>query len=1152
MTNPSVETSDLNDATTLSIQDDNKSTCKVILEELLPKLKKEACTLIYDALINRKQLDIKPTLEQIIQNAKSKDISSGFTAEAFSQSIFQSVICDRNDIEISVFGHPGSGTREMANRAILGVVANQPDLARKLAASQTILHTFSSNTLDEYDSLQSIGKMNFKINPYTAIVEEVELVPSYLDTQLFKEGSTSRLFNIFRQLLAHDFQATKISKQEDKFKLNLCANSSQDGDFIGSAFLMYLGRVALVQGGKSVAFKMDLLSFNSTIDSMKILGISETNIIQILRICVAILYLGGLAKETKFDEESESLQKVSEILSIPLDTLASSLVYDLKKINLEPTRVKYTQEEILSYRLRFAQRLYENIYAFICHEINRLLRCVVIKPKKVVSSHVAISVVDYSSLRQAETTFSTELSPLACLEGINIPVDLASPKYLATHHSRVCIVCLGERLNEESIQMSELPRIYRIFHSQDEKPFKFTPIEFHNKFLNIIGKKAVTMKQLDANEECLEFSHQENQRMHEMEFSIRLDAAEKIQSFYLLKRFLRFAQEGYKLKQRANQLAFESKYWLSDGIIEVEEFEDQVVSFIVKYPRYFDKFMGALKTRYLSDLKQQAIVAKESDEFMHGKSDDHDGVDEDENYDSYGVFDLDEVEKAITRWNVSENNVLQLSWTMIFTQLKNRYLDSVLEEAQKTISAKTYERVAKAITAFAIENPRPEFSIIVNAWKVHHEKPEIFSDWSKRKLESERNQEDLRSGKQADVEKRFLKKLSMTGSFNREKLESYKESRLSSSSSTSTKSFKTKKILESAKILQLDRLKRRSNFQGSNKSFSLSHLFQHRDLPLTNICQETRFRLQSNPMELKEVETQHVANAKWFGTILEEYETLEKLDDQASIDIARSLVDSKFAAFLNRTESLKEDSIRIEVIYQILMSRLIFETKIEFLRLILAIIESVPPSFVPHLYGWVTQNVPSPGTIHDEIFSLKPEPFVFEDKWTHLMIEQKRQNVFYAYDSSQKHISDTVENQEVNLLQNENFELRKLEKENIMQKLGQTFGYHTFEIRKDNEDAPIQIIKVGNDQNINFLNLKPVQPKLDETERKFRENYTECYALYDYQDAEKDPMFLTIKKKEVLWLKEVSQNKEWAKVYRVHDDKTGWVPLNYIGYMGYS
>jgi hypothetical protein len=45
---------------------------------------------------------------------------------------------------------------------------------------------------------------------------------------------------------------------------------------------------------------------------------------------------------------------------------------------------------------------------------------------------------------------------------------------------------------------------------------------------------------------------------------------------------------------------------------------------------------------------------------------------------------------------------------------------------------------------------------------------------------------------------------------------------------------------------------------------------------------------------------------------------------------------------------------------------------------------------------------------------------------------------------------------------------------------------------------------------------------------------------------------LSVRKGEMLWFESLNGTKEWAKVYRKEDQRTGWVPLTFVGYPGYA
>ena len=112
-------------------------------------------------------------------------------------------------------------------------------------------------------------------------------------------------------------------------------------------------------------------------------------------------------------------------------------------------------------------------------------------------------------------------------------------------------------------------------------------------------------------------------------------------------------------------------------------------------------------------------------------------------------------------------------------------------------------------------------------------------------------------------------------------------------------------------------------------------------------------------------------------------------EDRDANLLAMRIVDSNFAAFLNHTSGLESPSLRIEVLYQLMMawehSR---DPILVFLfKFVLAISPNVPNSFLPYLVAWVVQH----GTIMNktQLFQLiDSEPASSKQNWTCETVEQ--------------------------------------------------------------------------------------------------------------------------------------------------------------------
>lgn len=366
---------------------------------------------------------------------------------------------DGLDIDIIVTGM--KGTRSITNRACLALIQEEDKASRVLSNAQQIISSFASSSLDDNDTLQSSGVVEFYFEPLTGKLNNIKLIPAKVNLH---QDNSERLPNIFHQLLA--------SIQQDE---ELLLWSNEDDVKIGLQFTMIkdLGEESLARVLKQK--KADQFGFSNIVSALSVCGFSASDMKMIWRVCAAVLHLGGYANGPQ-----NSFDVSSRLLGLPLQ---------------EVGKISNTKELV--------SRLYDTLYHWIIRKINRKLNQVLsqnfpnnednirLVRLRVIESTATtfiqpsiVEIGDSFSAISVLQSFSSEVSPSASADTIH--------EMLREGNERFFITSVGDKksLSLESLGQSGI----LLFLS---RPWGYNKRVLETKFSWGIERDALFQKQLN-------------------------------------------------------------------------------------------------------------------------------------------------------------------------------------------------------------------------------------------------------------------------------------------------------------------------------------------------------------------------------------------------------------------------------------------------------------------------------------------------------------------------------------------------------------------------------------------------------------------------------------------------------------------------------
>merc|ERR1719392_591857 len=297
---------------------------------------------------------------------------------AITDIAYRSMLQDREDQSILCTGESGAGKTENTKKVIqylAYVAASKPkgsshaptsndgglnfgELEQQLLKANPILEAFGNAKTVKNDNSSRFGKfirINFDASGYIAGAN----IETYLleKARIIRQAPDERTFHIFYQLLMGS------SKE---FKSQLLLDDAKNYTY-------------MTQGGLRVPGIDDIEEFAATQNAMKVMGITDEDMISIWRVISASLLFGNMEFKQERNTDQATLpdntvaQKVAHLLGIQVTDLTKAFLKPRIKVGRDYVTKAQTKEQVEFAIEAIAKATYERLFKWIVTRINRSL-----------------------------------------------------------------------------------------------------------------------------------------------------------------------------------------------------------------------------------------------------------------------------------------------------------------------------------------------------------------------------------------------------------------------------------------------------------------------------------------------------------------------------------------------------------------------------------------------------------------------------------------------------------------------------------------------------------------------------------------------------------------------------------------------------------
>merc|ERR1719392_359268 len=297
---------------------------------------------------------------------------------AITDIAYRSMLQDREDQSILCTGESGAGKTENTKKVIqylAYVAASKPkgsshaptsndgglnfgELEQQLLKANPILEAFGNAKTVKNDNSSRFGKfvrINFDASGYIAGAN----IETYLleKARIIRQAPDERTFHIFYQLLMGS------SKE---FKSQLLLDDAKNYTF-------------MTQGGLRVPGIDDIEEFAATQNAMKVMGITDEDMISIWRVISASLLFGNMEFKQERNTDQATLpdntvaQKVAHLLGIQVTDLTKAFLKPRIKVGRDYVTKAQSKEQVEFAVEAISKATYERLFKWIVTRINRSL-----------------------------------------------------------------------------------------------------------------------------------------------------------------------------------------------------------------------------------------------------------------------------------------------------------------------------------------------------------------------------------------------------------------------------------------------------------------------------------------------------------------------------------------------------------------------------------------------------------------------------------------------------------------------------------------------------------------------------------------------------------------------------------------------------------
>uniref|UniRef100_A0A3B3TWZ6 Myosin, heavy chain 11a, smooth muscle n=1 Tax=Poecilia latipinna TaxID=48699 RepID=A0A3B3TWZ6_9TELE len=287
---------------------------------------------------------------------------------AIADNAYRNMMQDREDQSILCTGESGAGKTENTKKVIqyLAVVASSHkgkkdssgELEKQLLQANPILEAFGNAKTIKNDNSSRFGKfirINFDVTGYIVGAN----IETYLleKSRCIRQAKTERAFHIFYYMIAG---------AKDKLKEDLLLEPFSNYRFLSAGHVQISGQ-------------QDDELFEETMEAMNIMGFTEEERTDILKVCSTVMQLGNIEFKKERNQEQATMpdntaaQKVCHLQGINVTDFTRAILTPRIKVGREVVQKAQTKEQADFAIEALAKAIFERLFRWILGRVNKTL-----------------------------------------------------------------------------------------------------------------------------------------------------------------------------------------------------------------------------------------------------------------------------------------------------------------------------------------------------------------------------------------------------------------------------------------------------------------------------------------------------------------------------------------------------------------------------------------------------------------------------------------------------------------------------------------------------------------------------------------------------------------------------------------------------------
>uniref|UniRef100_H2TRH2 Myosin, heavy chain 11a, smooth muscle n=1 Tax=Takifugu rubripes TaxID=31033 RepID=H2TRH2_TAKRU len=288
---------------------------------------------------------------------------------SIADNAYRNMMQDREDQSILCTGESGAGKTENTKKVIqyLAVVASSHkgkkdssigELEKQLLQANPILEAFGNAKTIKNDNSSRFGKfirINFDVTGYIVGAN----IETYLleKSRCIRQAKTERAFHIFYYMIAG---------AKDKLREELLLEPFSNYRFLSDGHVQITGQE-------------DDELYDETMEAMNIMGFSEEERNDILKVCSTVMQLGNIEFKKERNQEQATMpdntaaQKVCHLQGINVTDFTRAMLTPRIKVGREMVQKAQTKEQADFATEALAKAIFERLFRWILFRVNKAL-----------------------------------------------------------------------------------------------------------------------------------------------------------------------------------------------------------------------------------------------------------------------------------------------------------------------------------------------------------------------------------------------------------------------------------------------------------------------------------------------------------------------------------------------------------------------------------------------------------------------------------------------------------------------------------------------------------------------------------------------------------------------------------------------------------